>query len=157
MKENQLLSLILNRSARVIAVSKKKKNTDQTFNQYCLFHIPIVLIQFNSCKIVLQMNLNAFIYGEHKKHRLGAHRPKFLLVPVLCFLSGSIIEGHFPHLKARNFITGHHSSLWHMKGSWDPAATASVMAVAMLWTPGSSDWYSVLLTLWCVSLMPSPP
>ena len=68
-------------------MSKKKKNTDQTFNQYCLFHIPIVLIQFNSCKIVLQMNLNAFIYGEHKKHRLGAHRPKFLLVPVLCFLS----------------------------------------------------------------------
>lgn len=137
MKENQLLSLILNRSTRVIAVSKKK-NSDQTFNQYCLFHIPTVLIQFNSCKIVLQMNLNAFIYGEHKKQRLGANRPK-LLIPVLCFLSGSIIEGHFSHLKVRNYITGHYSSLWHMKGSGYTAATASVVAVRMLWAPGSSD------------------
>ena len=138
MKENQLLSLILNRSTRVIAVSKKK-NSDQTFNQYCLFHIPTVLIQFYSCKIVLQMNLNAFIYDEHEKHRLGANRPKFLLIPVLCFLSRSIIEGHFSHLKVRNYITGHYSSLWHMKGSGYTAATASVVAVRMLWAPGSSD------------------
>lgn len=138
MKENQLLSLILNRSARVISVSKK--NTDQTFNQYCLFHIPTVLIQFSSCKIVLQINLNAFIYGEHKKHRLGANRPKFLLIPVLCFLSKSIIEGHFSHLKARNYITGHYSSTWRMKSTWYTPASESMMAVnMMLWTRRSSE------------------
>lgn len=40
------------------------------FDHCDLFDIPKILIESNFWKTVLQMNLNALLYGEHKEYRL---------------------------------------------------------------------------------------
>lgn len=76
------------------------------------------------------MNLNAFIYDEHEKHRLGANRPKFLLIRFSAFFLETHWESLFSFESQKLYY-------WPLQFNMiyeapDAPATESMMAVNMM-------------------------